>query len=200
MKHLTTNTRSLRNVSRLFLLVVVVAILAVGSSTSPVEAKVQPARQIPNIHFISDEASPSSPLLAPASRRAKRTVSTSLVKVEFQTEGLYVAAKFTANNLKDETIRMALFLGWKNGEWMEANPNAPAEYRSPGGYLTAQTTGTASYTYSIWEYVEFYIPWEYFPAITQDYDVFLQSFVGLDGQEYVANSWRQYFRLFANTD
>jgi hypothetical protein len=180
MKRLTRNKTSLRNVLRFLLLVIVVT---AASSTNLAAAKVQPP----------------DPGAAPdhAYTRVRRTVSTSLVKVDFQRNGLYVAAKFNANNLKDETIRMALFLGWANGTWLEPNADAPSGFRSKGGYLTQQTTDVASYTFTEWSYVEFFIPWEYFPPITENADVFLQTFVGLDGQSFVANSWRQYFVLYA---
>jgi hypothetical protein len=184
MKRSNNYKPSVRKLIRLLLLVIIGAGFTNIATTKALAAESTGLRPV------------GGQFLAPAYEWVRRTVSTSLVKVDFQKGGLYVAAKFNANNLRDETVRMALFIGWADGTWMEPNVDAPAEFRSRGGYLTQQTTGTAPYTK--WSYVEFYIPWEYFPPVTADANVFLQTFVGLDGQSFVANSWRQYFVLFAS--
>jgi hypothetical protein len=193
MKRSIIHNTSLRATLRLLVLTVV---LAAVSSAHAAAAQPSTARASAGHGTRFHSAPPPAGDLVDG--KVRRTVSTTLVKVEFQSGGLYVAAKFNANNLRDETVRMALFIGWGNGTWVETNPDAPSEYRSTGGYLTQQTTGVAPYTNTEWSYVEFYIPWEYFPPVTENADVFLQTFVGLDGQSFVANSWRQYFVLYAS--
>jgi hypothetical protein len=197
MKH--NMQKSLRKL--LFLTLTLVVVSATALLANPVAAQsipvAPPQAQSPALS-VKPSVNPNPFSVSP--RSGRRTVGTSLVKVEFQSGGLYVAARFVANNLKGETVRMALFLGWGDGTWMDPNPDTPAEYISSGGSLTQQFTDVAPYTNTEWKYVEFYIPWGYFPRVNQNTTVFLVTYVGLDGQEFVDSSYRQYFVLYPPTE
>jgi hypothetical protein len=174
-------------------LVALVILTLSATTTIPASAEVKPAVQpVHASQIITDPVLTINPL----SVRARKTLSASLVKVTFQSDGLYVAARFVANDLRDYTIRMSLFLGWGDGTWMEAAPDTPADYVSSDGYLTQQYTATAPYKNTEWSYVEYLIPWSYFPRVNQNTTVFLVAYVGLDGQPYVTSSNRQYFVLY----
>jgi hypothetical protein len=193
MKHLSASTL----IRRIVITLILVCLAQTATVTNPVAAHSEPP-----VNLVTAPAllvDPAQRFTVPSVFR-RSTLSTSLVQVKFQSGGLYVRARFTANNLRGSSIRMSLFLGWGNGTWMEPNPNAPSDYISPGGYLTQQFVGTADYANTEWNSVEFYIPWEYFPRVTQNTSVFLVAYVGLDGQEYTTSSYRQYFILLAPTE
>lgn len=124
------------------------------------------------------------------------TVRASLVQVKFLRDSLYVVARFNANNLRGERIRMALFFYWANGAPLEPNPDTVAsDYITSDGNLTQQYVDEALYANTEWSNVEFTIPYMYFPPVTQVSNVFLMAAIGIDGQDFVGRSYRQYFVL-----
>jgi hypothetical protein len=198
MKRLSYLPRCARKIVVALLLVVLNVIIPLSTEPNAASAKapstVRVTAQPERIDLLP--SIPSFDTSGFAALLKRSSLGTSLVRVKFESGGLYVVARFTANNLRNYTVRMSLFLGWGNGDWMEPGPNVPAEFISPGGYLTQQYVDTALYTNTAWNNVEFFIPWEYFPRVSQNTSVFLVTYVGLNGQPYTTSSYRQYFVLY----
>ena len=110
--------------------------------------------------------------------------------------GMKVHSHINALGYQGETLRVALFVYWKDGTPIPGD-NAPADNRTQsGGYLTVQGTIKPSRDNSQWDDFWFFLPYDYFPTgMHGDQDAYAEVEVGLESQSFTSWSLQQAFTL-----
>lgn len=96
------------------------------------------------------------------------------------------------------SIRVGLFLYWEDGTVIDGS-DAPSDYRTVDGGLTAQDVVTPSYDDSEWDEFWFFVPYSYFPGGRSGVqNAYAQLEIGKDGESFTKWSFTESFQLNYN--
>ncbi len=96
--------------------------------------------------------------------------------------GIKINSRVDAIGYQYVPIRVGIFLYYAD-DTPVLGSSAPTEYQSPDGALTIQKQLNPSYEASLWEDLEFFLPYEYFPrGLIGTQNMYIQAYIGLDGQ------------------
>jgi hypothetical protein len=159
--------------------------------TRPVAAETLPEAKRPFTITLDPVGDSTAAAFIPAQRR---TLGTTVLDTNFLDDQVHIQVQVISRNLKGSKIRAGVFFFYANAETMEADSSAPQSFVTSDGSLTQQLVYRAAYTNSKWK-GDFYIPYQYFPAVSSRTRGFIQAQSGVDGQEFVSFSERIYFTI-----
>ena len=78
---------------------------------------------------------------------------------------------------------------------MEAGSEAIEGYVTENGNLTCQDVVTPKYRESEWKDIPVFIPYAFFPSVTEEANGFVVAEAGIEGQPFTRYGGRNYFTL-----
>lgn len=96
--------------------------------------------------------------------------------------GIRTYLDFTATDVKDVPVRVALFFYYADGTMVDCDPEYDDYYCDPDGDLTVQEVVTPSYDASEWTDYWMHVPYDAFPkGLNGTIPVFARGFIDVDG-------------------
>ncbi|MEO8397209.1 MAG: hypothetical protein ABI700_29710, partial [Chloroflexota bacterium] len=113
-----------------------------------------------------------------------------------QVSGMKVHTHISTLGYQGETLRVGLFVFWKDGTQIPGD-GAPADNRTKtNNYLTVQGTITPSHDNSQWDDFWLFLPYDYFPTgLKGDQDAYAEVDIGLESQDFTSWSLQEPFTL-----
>ncbi len=177
------NTTAIRTVRRLLIaLVIIISICAAGA---PAQAAAQT----------------SGRTIAHRAAAQTGTVTIQISKIEYnavvsQERGMLIHMYVEMYNLDGTPMRVAVFFNYSSDDTpLPADPNAPTDFVTTDGNLTAQIVVTPAYQDTYWDNFQLFVPYAAFPGVSEVTDVYVYPAVGIDGQDFAVYGDRVDFHI-----
>jgi hypothetical protein len=124
-----------------------------------------------------------------AASPARGSASIRITDVEYNSvldnyRGMLVHIYLDVVGLQGTPVRVAVFFNWDDDTTLYADPNAPTDFVTTSGALTAQYVVTPSYNDTYWKDFKLFVPYVAFPSVSSSQGAYLYPAVGIDGQDF----------------
>jgi hypothetical protein len=140
------------------------------------------------------------PAAKPASVGARGRLTVDINKVDYNAKykgvpGMIVHVYLEAGNLRGTPVRVGLFYFWENDDPLEASQDTPSDFVTSSGGLTWQDVVNPRYNESEWKDIPIFMPYAFFPAVSEPANAFVVAVAGIDGQDFTRYGTRNYFTM-----